>query len=230
MVFLRDGLLSMKIILLLIIFVTSACVHLKSPTLSKEEEKKRIAEAKTQNVTNLLQTKPAWLFTGDACPADLMSGIEKKIEYKAIGCADNPDKCLEKCQSDDANACYALSLLIQEQKEKDSPDTQALHLRACKLGITSGCTNYAAGLLSLSPEDKKLEKCAADTFEKTCERNDSWGCTMYGQSWALGSGRPENTEEVLKYFQKTCNIFGSESPSCQSARKFEELIKRKSAK
>lgn len=216
----------MKTALLIILFALSSCAQIKSPALSKEEEKKRIAEAPTQNVINILQKKPNWLFTENACPVDIMPNIEKKIEYKAAVCAENPEKCLEKCQADDANACYALGLLLNEQRAKELPDTQALYLRACKLGIMSGCTNYAADLLNNNPGVEKTEKCAADTFEKTCERNDSWGCAMYGQVWALGSGRPQNSQEALKYFQKTCAIFGSESPACQSARKFEEIIKK----
>lgn len=217
----------MKIALLMIVFLLSSCVQVESPALSAEEEvKTRIAGASTQNVIKILQEKPNWLFAGDVCPMDVMPKTEKKLEYKAAGCAGNPEECLEKCRADDGNACYALSLLLNEQKAKELPETQALYLRACKLGIMSGCTNYAADMLNKNPGVEKTEKCAADTFEKTCEFNDSWGCAMYGQVWALGAGRPQNTEEALKYFQKTCAIFGSESPACQSARKFEEILKQ----
>lgn len=216
----------MKSILLIIILSLSACAQFKSPTLSKEEMKKRIAESQTQNVIKTLQQKPEWLFKDDVCPADIIPDFEKKIEYKAEGCADNPDKCLEKCQMDDANACYALSLLLDEQRGKEDADSQALYLRACKLGIVSGCTNNAAGRSNINFKDKKIAKCAADTFEKTCARDDSWGCTMYGESLALGLGRPENVEEALKYFQKACAKFGNDSPACQSARKSEEMLKK----
>lgn len=215
----------MKSILLTIILSLSACAQIKPPTPSKEEVKKRIAESQTQNVVKTLQQKPEWLFTGDVCPADIMPDVEKKIEYKAEGCADNPNKCLEKCRADDANACYALSLLLDEQRGKEEADSQALYLRACKLGIVSGCTNNAAGKLNIDSKDEKIAKCAADTFEKTCAREDSWGCAMYGESWALGLGRPENVEEALKYFQKACAKFGNDSPACQSARKSEEILK-----
>ena len=131
-----------------------------------------------------------------------MPEIERKIEYQAAGCAGNPDKCLEKCHANDANACYALSLLLNEQREKEEADTRALYLRPCKLGIVSGCTNNAAGKLNIAPNDEKIAKCAADTFEKTCSRDDSWGCTMYGTAWALGSGRPENIDEALSIYKK----------------------------
>lgn len=215
----------MRLVLLMAVMLFVNCAQFNFPALSKVDDEKKIAEAQTKKVNENLQKKPEWLFTGDACPAVVMPEVEKKIEYKAVGCADNPDKCLEKCQADDANACYALSLLLNEQRGKEEADTQALYLRACKLGIVSGCTNNAAGKLNIAPKDEKIAKCAADTFEKTCAREDSWGCTMYGEAWALGLGRPENSDEALKYFQKACVKFGEESPACQSARKSEALLK-----
>ncbi|MDQ3062676.1 MAG: sel1 repeat family protein [Acidobacteriota bacterium] len=215
----------MRLALLMLVMLFVNCTQFKFPALPKVDEKKRITEAQTQRVIENLQKKPEWLFTGDDCPADIMPEIEKKIEYQAEGCAGDPDKCLEKCQADDANACYALSSLLDEQREKEAADTQALYLRACKLGISSGCTNNAAGKLNAAPDDEKTAKCAADTFEKTCSHDDSWGCTMYGTAWALGSGRPRNIDEAQKYLQKACIKFGDPSPACQSARKTEELIK-----
>lgn len=203
----------------------SNCSQFNSSAFFKVDDKKRVAEAQTQKVIENLQKKPGWLFTGDACPADVMPEIEKKIEYKALGCVGNPDQCLEKCRTNDANACYALSLLLDEQRGKEETDTQALYLRACKLGIVSGCTNNAAGKLNIAPKDEKIAKCAADTFEKTCARDDFWGCTMYGEAWAIGLGRSENVEEAQKYFQKACVKFGEDSPACQAARKNQALIK-----
>ncbi len=175
------------LVMLIMLFVN--CAQFEFPSLSKVDDKKKIAEAQTKKVIETLKKKPEWLFTGDVCPADIMPAIEKKIEYKAAGCADNPDKCLEKCQADDANACYALSLLLDEQRGKEEADTQALYLRACKLGIVSGCTNNVAGKSNIAPDDDKTAKCAADTFEKACSRNDSWGCAMYGLALGNGLGR-----------------------------------------
>jgi len=215
----------MRLALLMLVLLFGNCAQFKFPALSKVDDKKRIAEAQTQRVIENLQEKPEWLFTGDICPADVMPGFERKIEYKAAGCVDNPDKCLEKCQADDANACYALSLLLDEQRGKEEADTQALYLRACKLGVVSACTNNAAGKSNISPDDKTA-KCAADTFEKTCLRNDSWGCAMYGLALGNGLGRKPDTNEALKVLQKSCAISGNDSPACQSARKTEELIKK----
>ena len=217
----------MKLALFIIIAILAGCNQFNPQTLrNSSDDKKRISEAQTQKVIEVLKRKPEWLFTGDVCPVDVMPDFERKIEYKALGCTDNPDKCLEKCQSDDANGCYALALLIDGQRGKEADDTQALYLRACKLGIVSGCTNYAAGKSNLTPNDEKTLKCAADTFEKTCFRDDSWGCSMYGLALGNGLGREQNTEEASKALQKACTIAGENSQACQSARKTEELIKR----
>lgn len=156
----------MRLILMAIVLTCAACSQFKSSTHSKEENQKLIAEAQTQSVIEKLQQKPEWLFTDDACPSDIMPEVERKIEYKALGCADKPEKCLEKCQDDDANACYALSLLLDEQRGKEAADTQALYLRACKLGVVSGCTNYAAGKSNIEPDNESALKCSAETFEK----------------------------------------------------------------
>jgi hypothetical protein len=58
------------------------CAKFEFPALSKIDDKKKIAEAQTKKVTENLQRKPEWLFTGDACPADIMPEAEKKIEYE----------------------------------------------------------------------------------------------------------------------------------------------------
>lgn len=217
----------MRIIFLVLVVLLFGCNQYNSQTVSiSTNEKKRVAEAQTQRVIEILQKKPEWLFTGDACPTEVMPNYDRKIEYKALGCADNPDECLEKCKVDDANACYALSLLIDEQRGKEGDDTQALYLRACKLGIVSGCTNYAAGESNLNPEDKQTAKCSADTFEIACSKNDSWGCSMYGLALGNGLGREKNTEEAIKVLQKACTIANENSQACISARKTEELIKR----
>jgi hypothetical protein len=214
----------MRLALLILITFIAGCSENKFPTLAKEDDKKRISEAQIRKIIENLQKKPEWLFTGDACPSDLMPEVERKIEYKAVGCADNPDKCLEKCQAEDANACYALSLLINEQQGREDDNTQALYLRACKLGIVSGCTNNAATKANWDSIDEKTAKCVADTFEKTCLREDSWGCAMYGMALTLGSGRKQDNDEAIKYLQKACSKFGKDSPACQSAR--EKLIKK----
>jgi len=220
----------MRLILLAIVLTFAACSQFKSSTRSKEENQKLIVEAQTQNVINALQQKPAWLFTGDACPADVMPETQLGIAYLGEGCADNPDKCLNKCRENDANACYALAVLLDEKlvyekKELNKETTPPLYLRACKLGIVSGCTNYAASKTDFAKMDAATAACVANSFEKTCAKDDAWGCNMYGQVLGLGVGRPLDTTKALETFQKACSVSDADDPACVESRELEQIIR-----
>lgn len=215
----------MKFLSILLLIFLTGCNQFKSPIQPNSSEyNRKILGSQTQNVIENLKQKPEWLFTGDACPVEVMPEFEEKIKLKAIGCADDPDSCLEKCEANDANSCYALGLLLDEQRGKDGEDIVALHLRACKLGIVSGCTNYAVGRSNLFPENENIAKCAAETFEKTCARNDSWGCSMYGLILGNGVGVEKDLDKAVETLKKSCAISGGNSEACQSSRKTEELI------
>lgn len=216
----------MKLFFILLLTLFVSCNQSTSSIQENSPEyKKKIFGSQTQNVIENLQRKPDWLFTSDACPIELMPESEQKIEFKAIGCADNPDNCLEKCKANDANSCYALALLLDEQRGKEAEDTQALYLRACKLGIVSGCTNYAAGKSNLFPEDESAAKCAAETFEKTCAKNDSWGCSMYGFFLANGTGVKKDLNKAVEALDKSCAVSGENSQVFKASRKIKESIK-----
>jgi TPR repeat protein len=208
----------MKAFFLILIVLLSGCAAWQTK-LTPEQLKE-----KTQKVIENIENKPGWLFPADACPAEIMPAVEKKIEYLSAGCAGNPEKCLEKCRAEDANACYALALFLQEKNGAEDKNTEPLFLRACKLGIVSGCTNRAAAIFNSETEDAAALKCAADTFEKTCSRDDAWGCTMYGAALALGSGREQNSEEALRFLAKACQNSSVENPACKNAKEMESTI------
>ncbi|MDQ3802160.1 MAG: hypothetical protein M3384_22260 [Acidobacteriota bacterium] len=211
----------MKTIFLISIAFLSGCpAQQPQQKLTLEQLRER-----TQKVIENIQNKPEWLSPADACPAQIMPEIEKKIEYRSEGCAGDPEKCLEKCRADDANACYALAILLQEQKGIEEKSAKSLFLRSCRLGIVSGCTNYAAVIFNSETENGAATKCAADTFEKTCARNDAWGCAMYGSALATGLGREQNDDQALRFLAKACQVAVSvESPPCKSAREAEKVI------
>lgn len=217
----------MKFLSLLLLIFVAGCNQFKSSIQPNSPEyKKKILGSRTQDVIENLKNKPDWLFTGDACPIEIMPESEQGIKFKAIGCADDPDRCLEKCKADDANSCYGLGLLLDEQRGKEGEDILALYLRACKLGIVSGCTNYAVGRSNLLPGDENIAKCAAQTFEKTCAKNDSWGCSMYGLVLGNGVGVEKNLDKAVEALKKSCAVSGENSDACRSSRKTEELIYR----
>jgi len=215
----------MRLVLIITVLIFAGCGQFKPSTQSKEENKKRVAEAQTNSVLNALQGKPAWLFTGNACPADVMPETEIEITFLAEGCAENPEECLNKCQANDGNACYALALLLEEKHGLGSAEIPPLYLRACQSGIVSGCTNYAASKTNFDSMDAATTACAANSFEKTCAKDDAWGCNMYGQLLYLGLGRKQNTDEALKTFQKACNVTNADDAACVEARELEQLVR-----
>lgn len=215
----------MKFKFLFLLVLLIGCSKNKSEFQTAPLSAKNDVKLETQKVIENLQSKPQWLFPADACPVDVMPAVEHSIGYLGEGCAENPEIYLEKCQSNDGNACYSLALFLQDNQIHKTDYLEALFLRSCKLGIISGCTNNAAGFYDLDSKDSVKVKCAADTFEKTCSRNDPWGCAMYGIVLSSGVGREKNIKEALKYLHKACDESVDEGEACQQARQMEEQIK-----
>lgn len=175
------------------------------------------SDAKFELVFNSLNEKPKWLFDGDVCPFSVIPDFQKDTELLEESCSDNPEACLKNCKDGDGNSCYFLAQLIQEKKDALQDSSEALFLRSCKLGISSGCTNRAAGILNSKTTIPDSTKCVADTFEKTCERGDPWGCTMFGFLLFEGQGRAQNLDKALEVLSKSCGKYGEDDPACQRA-------------
>jgi len=191
-----------------------------------EEQFKRFnAKTKFETAYKSLTEKPKWLFEGDVCPFNLIPEFETKVEYLSEGCADDAQVCLNKCKENNGNACYSLALLVQEKKWLEPDYSEALFLRACKLGVMSGCTNRAAAILSFKADDEKAVICAGNTFEKTCEKKDPWGCTMFARILYYGLGRPKDSEKALQVMSQSCQ-YGDEDEACKAAKKLTEEIKK----
>lgn len=95
--------------------------------------------------------------------------------------------------------------------------SEALFLRACKLGSDSGCTNRAAGILLLEPQRADRLTCSARTFEETCRRRDAWGCTMYGSALLYGHGVAANAEHARAVLPFACSLDEADE-ACLKAR------------
>lgn len=197
-----------------LIFATVACGQLKTAQPLPKEQLK----AESLKILKALEAKPEWLFGNMACPSEVMPANAGKPKYMSEGCKDNPGRCLERCQAEDPSACYALALLTEEYAEPANQGPQALYLRSCRLGIASGCTNRAANIAEMKPDDPHAQKCATDTFQKTCDQNDSWGCSMLGFALYQGIGRPKNIVEAEKALRKACETSTDKSgPACKNA-------------
>jgi TPR repeat protein len=172
-----------------------------------------------------LKRQPAWLFPAGECPSDVASPQEMPVKYTGERCAPDARACLDECHRGDGNACYALALFVQ-QLHSDEVGEEALFLRACRLGIVSGCTNRAAYIVRVEPASDARLRCAARTFEMTCDREDPWGCTMLGELLSQGKGLPRNLDRALRVLRKGCT-FGDSDPACQQAKLLEQQILEK---
>jgi hypothetical protein len=150
---------------------------------------------------------PEWLPELGKCPADVMPAREIKPNYFKERCATTLEQCLGNCRAGDANECYAAALVLQEVR--NGPVSEALFLRACALGIVSGCTNRAAGLDNSGPGDP----CSIRTFERACDRNDPWACTMIGFHLVRGIGVAKDSQRAKQVLAKSCQIRETD-PAC----------------
>lgn len=214
-----------RYLLFILTVILTGCSQVNFNSFTKSAPQPEELRIATQKVIENLESQPEWLYPADICPADLMPEIQKEIEYLGEGCANNPLGCLNKCQQNDANACYSLALLLQNYQGLNQQYSESLFSRACKLGITSGCTNRAAAKLNLDSKNPESVKCAVNTFEKTCDKNDPWGCTMYGLVLSQGIGRERNFDAALQALSKSCK-FGDDDPACQEAEKLKEQIEK----
>jgi len=154
-----------------------------------------------------LRARPAWLFPATDCPADVMPGYDRDSGYVVGRCEGDLAGCAERCAADDGPDCYALALVLESREtetQSDEPVFEALYLRACRLGLATGCTNRAAGLTYRDPVTAASDACAARTFGETCSRDDAWGCTMYGFHLMSGRGVPKDLEQAARMFEKAC--------------------------
>ena len=212
-----------RILLFTLILATFACGQLRTLSPLPPEQLK----AETIAVLKSLEEKPTWLFGPMACPSEVMPSNAGKSKYMGEGCKDNPGRCLELCKADDPSACYALALLTEEYADPSNGAPQALYLHSCKLGIASGCTNRAANIGEVKPNDPDAQKCATDTFQKTCDRNDPWGCSMFGFALYQGIGRPKSNVEAMKVLEKACEIsIDKTGPGCKNAQDLMKLISK----
>lgn len=193
-------------------------------TVQQEEEE--FSSPNFEKTYKILEAKPNWLFSEiDFCKLDVFPKTVNEKGYLPNSCNKDATVCLNNCKNNDGRACYTLAVLIQMKKSPEQDYSEALFLRACKLGVISGCTNRAARIMNDKPDDEKTVKCAVDTFEKTCEKDDPWGCAMFGFALYLGKGRPQDLEKALKILPKACK-FGEIDEACQMANQIIDEIKK----
>ena len=156
------------------------------------------------------------------CPADVIPAQEVEFQPMQPACEQRLTGCAEQCQARDGSACYALALAFQAS-ERDEETANVLFHQACALGITSGCTNLAAGMMSAGKPEGKVALCAVRTFDKACVRNDPWGCVMYARERITGEHLEADAEKARDALAKACR-YGEEDPACQAARELKAKL------
>jgi hypothetical protein len=176
-------------------------------------------------LSNQVLAKSAWLAEADKCPASIMAkretpgGIGSNVcEGAQLG------SCLAKCDTGNARSCYWLAHQFQKFGDKTRAP-EALYQRACKLGVMSGCTNRAAGMLAEKRDDPSIQSCTADTFSRACAFDDPWACTMYAFQLGRGMGVARDNARALEALKKSCKN-GAEDPACQYAKGVESDLTR----
>jgi len=172
----------------------------------------------------------AWLPSTSTCPADAIPATTTDGNDVPAKCAADLGGCFSRCQSSDAEACYGAALRVQEMgdMEANNPLAEALFLRACKLGVMSGCTNRAAGMMRFDAVSPARDTCVARTFEATCDKRDPWGCTMFGLVLEQGIGVTQDLPRALSVLKYGC-VNGIDDPACQNALDVAARIKARSA-
>jgi TPR repeat protein len=146
----------------------------------------------------------SWMKDAHRCPADLMPDAMRKLVIPDIRCSGEAlSACYQRCESGQVHSCYWLAYAVQQSKVDDRA-AEVLFTRACRLGEPSGCVNRAAGLMKEKPRDAATLRCAARTFERTCDLADIWGCSMSGLTYWKGLGVPVDHARAKQAFAKAC--------------------------
>jgi hypothetical protein len=161
-------------------------------------------------------------FPADACPANVFPPVEREVRYLSERCAPKLQVCTRLCDQGDGNACYAAALRLQELGAADA-DSEPLFLRACRLGVASGCTNRAAGIMKLEAKRPGALECATQTFDAMCTRADPWACTMLAFNLARGLGAKRDLARALEVLPAGCRL-GPDDVACQRALELKKAI------
>lgn len=168
---------------------------------------------KLEPLANAIAENTEWAADLQICPSKVM-GRRKATDHLVANECKSGDLsgCLSKCTAGKPGACYWLAYELQ-QRSLPPRTYEVLYQRACKLGVMSGCTNRAAGILQEAGTSEEARSCAATTFEKVCAFDDPWACTMNALHLSRGIGVPQDIKRALKSLEKSCK-YGPEDEAC----------------
>ena len=168
--------------------------------------------AQDASVLNVIESNTELISLSEICPSELVQAKDIPFDNKTDFCAENQQSCLSECLKGSSDQCFGLAnhLNISEVAEKYS---RPLYAKSCALGLASGCTNMAAGMLHYKVPHKA--ECYTNTFKKSCALKDPWGCTMYAYNLVEGKGVQKSTDFALDALKGSCR-FGETDPACSA--------------
>ncbi|MFI8033733.1 hypothetical protein ACH8I4_07610 [Acinetobacter sp. ABJ_C3_5] len=181
------------------------------------------------SIVNDIENQEVFRNNLQKCPASSSPIIQTLFpstsDSTTNACEDNQSKCYQLCLKNDAVACYFSALSLQEANYK--LPAEQLFQRSCELGVASGCTNRAAGMLNFTEHlTAEQKKCIFSTFEKTCDWRDPWGCTMFADQLISEENTEPNYKKALNVLNYSCK-YGEDDPACQSAKELQKFINSK---
>lgn len=195
----RNHIASLSLFCVLGCGATKAPSQTSTPQLEPKESTNTEAAHKDPSSKNNSSpiAKPA------TCPADVAPKQFRPSDFSLDNCrAERLSECTDACEKGVAIACYEAALELQTIPKR-AGEAEPLFLRACALGIASGCTNHAASLFISDSSDLD---CPIRTFRISCEvGHDPWGCAMLGLALTKASKQfPASTEEIREILSKAC--------------------------
>ena len=189
-------------VLLSILFTFSALIYFASSAADERELYDEISNH--DELSKLTQVCPSTLVQPEDIPFENLTSIcEKDGKY-----------CLKRCLANSSNHCFGLANHFNVTDENSEVYSRPLYSKSCQLGLASACTNVAAGIKRASGLDEAI--CYTETFSKTCDLDDPWGCTMYAVSLIYAEGVEKDLDKALNIMRKSCR-FGNTDPACSGA-------------
>lgn len=198
-----------------------------SKTQHKTEQTEVAEPLSDKQILRKIKRNQQWQAQQAQCPAELapakrvkFSRKESRIDAEA---ATNLNTHYQACVNDNQGyACYNLALGLQTLKHDD--EAEVMFQQSCRLGVASGCTNRAAGMLAERPSSKRVMRCATKSFAKACNWKDPWGCTMYAGQLVAGEGVKKDNQKALGVMKNSC-LHGTDDSACQAAQRIKQYIK-----
>lgn len=164
-------------------------------------------QPQTARVTTPPTPPPA---PAERCFADEIGELRPDWKPRAA-CNHNRSACRKACFSGDGDSCFNLAIAVQLDGDLHNDEISDYFKRACRSGLASGCTNWAAGewLGSSSRE----WSCLYRIFDRSCDSGEPFGCSMTARMLIEESRTPFDRWVAFVQLTNACNAF--EGPPCR---------------